>query len=137
MVTDDIIIATYGNGQLIPPPNTPERLRYTYWLHYAEGSAMPPLLLKLIFDRIESGPMPFFVKPIARSIAGRSIAEVVRLTIRDASRFFSDLTLTEADLIVTSEEIQDRLADRQAVIFNELARVLQLQQSAQIGRAHV
>jgi glutathione S-transferase len=30
---------------------------------------MPPLLMKLVFDRIESGPMPFFAKPIARSIA--------------------------------------------------------------------
>ena len=39
----EYIIATYGNGKLIPPPNTPERLRYTYWLHYAEGSAMSPL----------------------------------------------------------------------------------------------
>ncbi len=39
------IVETYGNGRLIPPPNTPERLRYTYWLHYAEGSAMFPLLL--------------------------------------------------------------------------------------------
>ena len=40
----EYLIGTYGNGRLIPPPNTPERLRYTYWLHYAEGSAMPPLL---------------------------------------------------------------------------------------------
>ena len=39
-------------------------------MHFAEGSAMPPLLLKLIFDRIESGrPMPFFVRPVARAIA--------------------------------------------------------------------
>jgi glutathione S-transferase len=38
----EYIVATYGDGQLIPPPNTPERLRYTYWLHYAEGSAMSP-----------------------------------------------------------------------------------------------
>ena len=45
----EYIIGTYGNGRLIPPPNTPERLRYTYWLHYAEGSAMSPLLLKLLF----------------------------------------------------------------------------------------
>ena len=42
----EYIIGTYGNGRLIPPPNTPERLRYTYWLHYAEGSAMSPLLLE-------------------------------------------------------------------------------------------
>jgi len=41
-------------------------------MHYAEGSLMPPLLLKLVFDRVESAPMPFFVKPIARSIAGRA-----------------------------------------------------------------
>jgi glutathione S-transferase len=33
---------------------------------------MPPLLLKLVFDRIESAPLPFFVKPIARAIAGRT-----------------------------------------------------------------
>src|SRR5882762_9475959 len=45
----EYLIDTYGEGRLIPPPKTPERLRYTYWLHYAEGSAMPPLLLKLLF----------------------------------------------------------------------------------------
>jgi glutathione S-transferase len=59
---------------LAPAAGTPERLRYTYWLHFAEGSAMPPLLMKLIFDRMESGPMPFFARPIARAMArkGRS-----------------------------------------------------------------
>jgi glutathione S-transferase len=62
----------YGNGRLVPPPGTPARDRYTYWLHYAEGSAMPPLLLKLVFDRVETAPMPFFVRPIARQIAGRA-----------------------------------------------------------------
>ena len=41
-------------------------------MHYAEGSAMPPLLMKLIFDRIETAPMPFFAKPIARTIAGKA-----------------------------------------------------------------
>lgn len=59
----------YGEGRMLPAAGTPERMRYTYWMHYAEGSAMPPLLLKLVFDRIETGPMPFFVRPIARGIA--------------------------------------------------------------------
>ena len=68
----EYLVERHGGGQLAPAPGTPARLRYTYWLHYAEGSAMSPLLLKLIFDRIESGPMPFFVKPIARAIAGRT-----------------------------------------------------------------
>jgi glutathione S-transferase len=31
----EYIIDSYGEGRLIPPPKTPERLRYTYWLHYA------------------------------------------------------------------------------------------------------
>lgn len=61
----------YGAGMLIPPHGTPERLRCNYWLHYAEGSAMPPLLLKLVFRRVEKAPMPFFAKPVARRIAGQ------------------------------------------------------------------
>jgi glutathione S-transferase len=65
----EYLVGRYGQGRLIPPEGSEERRRYTYWLHFAEGSAMPPLLLKLIFDRIETGPMPFFVKPIARGIS--------------------------------------------------------------------
>ena len=64
----DYIISTYGNGRLIPPEGTPERLRYTYWLHYAEGSAMPPLLMKLVFGVLPERA-PWFVKPIVQGIA--------------------------------------------------------------------
>jgi len=60
----------YGQGRFMPAHGTsPERLRYNYWMHYAEGSAMPPLLLKLVALRIGSAQMPFFAKPIARRIA--------------------------------------------------------------------
>jgi len=65
----EYLIDTYGNGRLAPPAGTEERRRWTYFLHYAEGSAMAPLLMKLIFDRVETSPAPFFVKPIARGIA--------------------------------------------------------------------
>ncbi|KWK09755.1 glutathione S-transferase [Burkholderia stagnalis] len=65
----DYLVERYGAGRLAPPPGTPERLDYTYWLHYAEGSAMPPLLLKLVALRIANAPMPFFARPIARKIA--------------------------------------------------------------------
>jgi glutathione S-transferase len=65
----EYLVGRYGQGRLVPPEGSEERRRYTYWLHFAEGSAMPPLLLKLIFDRIETGPMPFFVKPVARGIS--------------------------------------------------------------------
>jgi len=65
----EYLVERYGNGRLAPPPGSPERHDYTYWLHYAEGSAMPPLLLKLVALRIAHAPMPFFARPIARKIA--------------------------------------------------------------------
>jgi glutathione S-transferase len=57
-------------GTLRPAPGTPEHLRYLHFLHYAEGSAMPPLLLRLVFDRIARTPVPFFVRPIVKRIVG-------------------------------------------------------------------
>jgi glutathione S-transferase len=67
----------YGQGGLLPPAGTPGRLRCNYWLHYAEGSAMPPLLLKLVFRRVETAPVPFFVKPIAKGIAHKVMSSFV------------------------------------------------------------
>ena len=68
----EYLVDKYGRGRFAPSPDTPERLRYTYWLHYAEGSAMPPLLLRLVFDRLEQEPLPFFIKPIAKLISSRT-----------------------------------------------------------------
>jgi glutathione S-transferase len=65
----EYLVERYGAGRLAPPAGTPERVRYTYWLHYAEGSAMPPLLLKLIFTQIPKAPMPALVRPFVRRIA--------------------------------------------------------------------
>ena len=63
----DYLIQTYGNGRLMPERGSREYWQYQRWLHYAEGSLMPLLLLGLVFRQIESAPMPFFVKPIARN----------------------------------------------------------------------
>lgn len=67
----EYLVDTYGAGRLRPADRSEERLRYTYWMHYAEGSAMPPLLLKLVASRIASAPVPFFIKPITKKIAGQ------------------------------------------------------------------
>ena len=65
----EYLIERYGKGRFIPAAGTSAKLLYTYFLHYAEGSAMTPLLMKLVFDKVESSPMPFFAKPIAKGIA--------------------------------------------------------------------
>ncbi len=73
----EYLVDRYGPGRLAPAPGTPERVQYTYWMHYAEGSMMPPLLMKLIFDRVEKAKMPFFARPIAKGIAGKVKASFV------------------------------------------------------------
>ena len=73
----EYLVERYGNGRLAPAIGTPERLRWRYWMHFAEGSAMSPLLLKLIFDRIPTQPMPFFVRPIARAISAKVLERMV------------------------------------------------------------
>ena len=62
----EYIVDRYGNGRLIPASGTPERLRYTYWLHYGEGSAMPPLVMKVVFKHFgkgDSGAQDGFIAP--------------------------------------------------------------------------
>ncbi|TEU24961.1 glutathione S-transferase [Alkanindiges illinoisensis] len=73
----DYLVKTYGNGGLMPADNTPERIRYDYWMHYAEGSAMPPLVMKLIFNQIPKQKMPFFARPIARKITERVLGAYI------------------------------------------------------------
>ncbi|MDF2696237.1 MAG: glutathione S-transferase, partial [Labilithrix sp.] len=70
------LVESYGNGRLRPAAGTPERLRYDYWLHYGEGSAMPPLLMKLVFEQIKARA-PWPVKPIVRGIAGKVLSDFV------------------------------------------------------------
>ena len=62
----EYLVDRYGNNRLVPASGTPERLRYTYWLHYAEGSAMPPLVMRLIFNSFgigDSKAMDGFIAP--------------------------------------------------------------------------
>ena len=65
------ILDRYGEGRLRPEHGTPEAVQFRYWLHYAEGSLMPPLLVALITGQIRQAPVPFFLKPVMKQIAGQ------------------------------------------------------------------
>jgi glutathione S-transferase len=67
----EYLVERYGGGRLVPAAGTQERRRYTYWLHYAEGSAMPLLLLGLVASRMDGPQVPWFARPVARGIAAR------------------------------------------------------------------
>ena len=63
------LLENHRGGRLMPSAGSAAWARHRYWMHYAEGSAMTPLLVRLIFDRIETGPVPFFVRPVVRGLA--------------------------------------------------------------------
>ena len=67
----EYIADQYGDGKLLPSRGSQEYLKARYYMHYAEGSLMPLLLLRLIFGRVRSAKMPFFAKPVAKKIAGQ------------------------------------------------------------------
>lgn len=62
----EYLVDRYANGRLVPASGTPEHVRYTYWLHYAEGSAMPLLVMRLVlnnFGAADSSVVSGFVAP--------------------------------------------------------------------------
>ena len=69
---------TYGAGQFAPSPEAAEYWRYQYFMHYAEGSLMPPLLLKLVFNKINSTKMPFFAKPIVQAVVKKTNQQFIQ-----------------------------------------------------------
>ncbi len=83
----EYIIDTYGKGRLIPPPNTPERLRYTYWLHYAEGSAMSPLLLKLLFTLMPKRA-PALLRPLVRKVSNQALTTLVNPQLKQHMEYW-------------------------------------------------
>ena len=91
----EYLVDTYGKVQLKPSLGTKEHRDYVYWLHFAEGSAMMPLLLTLIFGKIKTSPMPFFVKPIAKAIADKVLGDFVNPNL-NRQLAFMEKTLTQS-----------------------------------------
>jgi glutathione S-transferase len=83
----EYLLDEHGDGRLRPAPGSADRRRFTYWLHFAEGSAMPPLLMKLVFDKVRSAPMPFFIRPVARAIADKVMSSFVSPNIEQQLAF--------------------------------------------------
>jgi glutathione S-transferase len=104
----EYLASTYGKD-LIPRKGTESYRQYIYWLHFAEGSLMPQLLLKLIFDKIKSAPMPFFIKPIAKGIANKVLKDYVKPNVINNMKFIEKHLATNewfAGEIMTGADIQ-------------------------------
>jgi glutathione S-transferase len=106
----ETLIERHG-PHLMPDRSSPDFIRYRYWLHYAEGSAMPPLLLKLVSNRIANAPVPFFIKPIVKTIAKKLDKDFVDPQLKlhfdhiehalSERPFFAGDKLTGADIMMS------------------------------------
>ncbi|NVO04683.1 MAG: glutathione S-transferase [Rhodoferax sp.] len=89
----EYLVENYGENlrgelaQLQPARGTPAHRQCRFWMHYAEGSLMNWLVMKLVFTSIPTQPMPFFVKPIAKAICGQVQAKLIDPNLATAMAF--------------------------------------------------
>jgi len=79
----EYLLQNYGKNSslIIPETGSQQERDYLYWLHFSEGSLMPPLLLRLVFERVKKARVPFFVKPITKAVADKVLTEYVNPNI--------------------------------------------------------
>lgn len=103
------LLETYDTaGTFSPGQDAALKREQTYWLHYAEGSLMPFMVMKLIFEKVESAPLPFFLKPVSKGISAQvhkmfispnllTHLEFVEASLKERGHFVAD-KLTGADI---------------------------------------
>jgi glutathione S-transferase len=108
---------------------------YRYFMHYAEGSLMPILLMKLIFGRVRTAKMPFFARPIAKKIAGTVEGQFVGPNLKRHVAFLADvltkrpwfageeLTAADVQMSFPMEAIAARVPDAPEVIKKWVATI--------------
>jgi glutathione S-transferase len=85
----EYLVETYGKGRLAPPAGTPGYRDYRYFMHYAEGSLMPFLVMKLVFNKV-STDAPFLVRPIAKTISGTVSSRFLDPNLKAHLAFLAD-----------------------------------------------
>ncbi len=119
----EYLMSNYDDGRLLPAEGTPERLAYTYWLHYAEGTFMPLMIMSLVMNRIETAPMPFFIKPVARGIAAKVRGGYLDQNIQ-RNLTFMEIALGQSDWFcgdrLTAADIQMSFALEAAAVRTDL-----------------
>ena len=89
----EYIVEKYGHlgrgdtAHLAPAAGTPAYWQAKYWMHYAEGSLMNWLVMKLVFMTIPTRPMPFFAKPIARGLCEKVQATLIDPNVQNSMNF--------------------------------------------------
>lgn len=91
----DYLIRHYAQGRFVPAD--PERVDDdVFWSHFAEGSLMPLLVMKLVFSMIPS-KMPFFVRPIGNAIVNNVNTAFLNPDLKRKTDFIADELVKKCD----------------------------------------
>jgi glutathione S-transferase len=93
----DYILALHGDGRLAPAPHDPDFANYLYWLHFANGSLMPALMLQMAVNILAPGEDTMATRAFSER-AGRGLAMVEERLA--AARFFAGDRFTVADIMM-------------------------------------
>ncbi len=125
----------YGDGKFVPSKGSPDYIKCRYFMHYGEGSLMPLLLLRLVFSRVKSAPVPFFIKPITKKIAGQVEGDFIQPNLErhvaflagelQKSKWFAgeDLTIADIQMIYPMGALASRYPNVPKTISDWVARV--------------
>lgn len=105
----EYLVERHGEGRMRPEAGSEEELRYRYWLHYAEGTLMPLLVISLIFRQVEKAPL--VVRPLTKAISSqvnkaylgpnlRTNLEFIEAEL-DKSTWFAGEELSAADVMMS------------------------------------
>lgn len=106
----EYLVERHGDGKLLPNGDQ-AKLDYRYWMHAAEGSVMPLLVMTLVFNRVETAPMPFFLRPVAKGISAKVKGSFINPSLERvlqhmesslaATGWFAGEAMTAADIMMS------------------------------------
>lgn len=85
----EYLLDRYGEGRFRPAHDSPDLLRYRYWLHYAEGSAMPLLVMKLVFNELPR-QAPWIARPVLNVVRAAVGAKLLDPQLEQHAAFWED-----------------------------------------------
>jgi glutathione S-transferase len=124
----EYLVEKYGDlgrgevAQLEPVRGSAAYRQCRYWMHYAEGSLMNWLVMKLVFSSLPKRPMPFFAKPIARAMCDKVQQQLIDPNLQNSLQFIEghlakntwfagqDLTMADFQMSFAVEALLSRSA---------------------------
>lgn len=129
----EYLVDRFDNGTLAPARDHPDFLHYRHWLHYAEGSIMPLLVMRLIFGQLPK-QAPRLLRPLMKGVESNVVKQFLgpQLDLHlgyinaalEPTGYFVGSDWSAADMLMSFplEAAQNRAGSRYSAINDFVAR---------------